>query len=70
MRFTFGDHERLWEVSDEHFTAIRVLMTSCPRLDFAVQEGAGHNVSLSYAARVYHLRALAFADECVRRAAL
>jgi hypothetical protein len=33
-----------------------------------VQRGAGHNVSLSNAARVYHLKALAFAADCLERA--
>ncbi|MGE0879537.1 MAG: alpha/beta hydrolase [Acidimicrobiia bacterium] len=70
VRFSFGDHERLWEISDGHFADLRALLTGCPRVEFAVQEGAGHNVSLSHAARAYHLKALAFADECLLRGAL
>jgi pimeloyl-ACP methyl ester carboxylesterase len=65
VRFTFGDHERLWSLSDEHFAALRNALVSSPRVEVHVQRGAGHNVSLSRAARAYHFKALAFAEECV-----
>jgi pimeloyl-ACP methyl ester carboxylesterase len=65
VRFTFGDHERLWVVSDEAFAELRAVLTGSPRVVIEVQRGAGHNVSLSTAARAYHLKALAFAEECL-----
>jgi pimeloyl-ACP methyl ester carboxylesterase len=65
VRFTFGEHDRLWVVSEEHFDVIRSALPAAPSVAFDVQRGAGHNVSLSWAARAYHLKALAFAEECV-----
>ncbi len=65
VRFTFADHERLWVVSEEHFSALRAVLTKCPRLEITIQRGSGHNISLSKVARVYHVKALAFAEECV-----
>jgi pimeloyl-ACP methyl ester carboxylesterase len=67
VRFTFGEHDRLWLVSDEHFDALRSIFIASPSVTFDVQRGAGHNVSLSNAARVYHLKALAFAADCLER---
>lgn len=65
VRFTFGDHERLWEISDAHFDALRAILPSAPRVECAVQQHAGHNVSLANSARAYHLKVLAFAEECL-----
>jgi pimeloyl-ACP methyl ester carboxylesterase len=65
VRFTFADHERLWVVSEEHFSALRSLLVECPRLEIGIQRGTGHNISLSRVARAYHVKALAFAEECL-----
>jgi hypothetical protein len=43
------------------------MFTAAPRVDARVQAGAGHNISLGWAARAYHLGALAFAEECLAR---
>ncbi|MDI2125179.1 alpha/beta hydrolase [Yinghuangia seranimata] len=45
------------------------LLTHAPRVELHTQPGVGHNLSLHYAARAYHLRVMAFAEECRRRAA-
>ena len=65
VSFTFGDHERLWVLSEDHFADLRAALVRSPRVEVHVQSGAGHNVSLSRAARAYHLRALAFAEVCM-----
>jgi pimeloyl-ACP methyl ester carboxylesterase len=65
VRFTFADHERLWVVSEEHFSALRAVLVKCPRVEVAIQRGTGHNISLSKMARAYHAKALAFAEECI-----
>jgi pimeloyl-ACP methyl ester carboxylesterase len=65
VRITLGEHERLWIVSEEHFEALRALLVSSPRVETDVQPGAGHNISLSRAGRAYHMKALAFAEECI-----
>ena len=68
VRFSFADHERLWAVSQEHFAALRSLLAECPRLEIEIQRGTGHNISLSRVARAYHVKALAFAEECLLNA--
>ena len=68
VRFTFADHERLWVVSEEHFAALRSMLAECPRLEIGIQRGTGHNISLSRVARAYHVKALAFAEECLLNA--
>jgi pimeloyl-ACP methyl ester carboxylesterase len=65
VRMTFAEHDRLWQVSDEHFDDLRAVLTGPSRVDFEVQRDAGHNLSLGWAARSYHLKVLAFAHECV-----
>ncbi|MFF4604054.1 alpha/beta hydrolase [Streptomyces sp. NPDC001339] len=64
MRFTFAEYERWWRHDDATVSAMRRLlaapMTVVDRLPHA-----GHNVSLGWAARSYHLRALGFLEECL-----
>jgi hypothetical protein len=36
-------------------------------VETAVQPGAGHNISLGWAARSYHLEVLSFAERCLLR---
>jgi len=69
VRFTYGDHERLWPTDDDSLRELRALFTSSPRVETFIQQGAGHNVSLSHAAREYHQRALANAATCIEDAA-
>ena len=64
LRITYGDHERLWPIDDASLAELRALFTGSPRVEIAIQPGAGHNVSLSNAAADYHARALAFALTC------
>jgi hypothetical protein len=68
VSFTFGEHERLWQVDDQHFDELRALFVASPRFEVHVQPGAGHNISLSHAGRAYHLRVLAFVEDCLRGA--
>ena len=68
VRFTFGDHERLWSLSEEHFAELRAKLVRSPRVEVHLHRAAGHNLSLGYSARAYHLRVLAFAEECVHDA--
>jgi pimeloyl-ACP methyl ester carboxylesterase len=70
VRFTFGDHERMWPIDDGSLDELRTLFTSSPRVETCIQAGAGHNVSLSHPARAYHERALDHAAECVAEARL
>lgn len=64
VRFTFAEHERWWQHDEGAMTVITDLLTSA-RVSFARQPRAGHNLSLGWAARSYHLRALGFLEECL-----
>jgi hypothetical protein len=69
VRFTFAEHERWWHHDAESLAELRGLLPA-PRVIVDRLPHAGHNVSLGLAARTYHLRALAFFDECLTSCAL
>lgn len=66
VRLTFAEHESLWRHDDEAVAELRSLLAA-PRVVVERLDGAGHNISLGRAARAYHLRALAFLEECLAR---
>jgi pimeloyl-ACP methyl ester carboxylesterase len=68
VRFSLGDHERVWERGPAALTAVAALFTAAPRITWYEQRDAGHNLSLGYTATAYHLSVLAFAEECVTTA--
>ena len=65
VRFTLGEHERVWENGPAALAQIGALFTAAPRVTWHEQVGAGHNLSLGHAAAAYHLGALSFVEECV-----
>lgn len=65
VRFTFAEHEGWWHHGDEDVAALVSHLTAAPRVLVDRLPGAGHNASLGWAARAYHLRALAFLEECL-----
>ncbi|GGV44055.1 alpha/beta hydrolase [Streptomyces spectabilis] len=67
VRFTFAEYEALWHCDAPALARLRAGLRAAPRVSVDRQPGAGHNISLGWAARAYHLRALAFADDCLRR---
>ncbi len=69
VRLTFAEKQELWWHHDEDTVAD--LAAHFASLSAAVdrQPGAGHNISLGWAARTYHLRAFAFFEECLARRA-
>ncbi|MEU0743265.1 PfkB family carbohydrate kinase [Streptomyces sp. NPDC006134] len=69
VRFTFAEHERWWCHGDRDLADLRARFTGAPRVLTERQPSAGHNISLGWAARSYHLRALAFLEDCVTRLA-
>jgi hypothetical protein len=64
VRFTFAEQEQWWRCDE---AAVRELLAplAAPRAVVDRQSHAGHNISLGWAARTYHLRALAFLEECL-----
>ncbi|WP_165035032.1 alpha/beta hydrolase [Candidatus Protofrankia californiensis] len=66
VRWTLADHEYWWDVGETMEAEIRAAFSAAPHFELVQQRGAGHNLSLGWAARSYHLRALSFAEECIR----
>ncbi|MER6217070.1 alpha/beta fold hydrolase [Streptomyces sp. NPDC001674] len=64
VRFTFAEQE-LWWRRDR--TAMEELLTplTWASTEVAVQPHAGHNISLGWASRGYHLRVMAFLEQCL-----
>ncbi|HET6860515.1 MAG TPA: alpha/beta fold hydrolase [Streptomyces sp.] len=64
VRLTFAEHECWWR-SDEAAVEELTSHFGSSRVTVDRQPDAGHNISLGWAARSYHLRALAFLEECL-----
>ncbi|PAZ16845.1 alpha/beta hydrolase [Streptomyces sp. SA15] len=65
VRLTFAEHESWWRHDPDALTDLTAAFTAAPRVTIDRQPAAGHNISLGWAARSYHLRALAFLEECL-----
>ncbi|MET9592080.1 alpha/beta hydrolase [Streptomyces sp. NPDC006516] len=63
VRLTFAQHEAWWRHADADLAELAGLLTAAPRVVLERLPNAGHNISLGWAARPYHLRVLAFLDE-------
>ncbi|MET7649179.1 alpha/beta hydrolase [Streptomyces sp. NPDC005426] len=64
VRFTFAEQEQWWRFDDEALEALRRPLAA-PRTVIDLQPDAGHNLSLGWAARTYHLKALGFLEDCL-----
>ncbi|WP_031476644.1 alpha/beta hydrolase [Streptomyces bicolor] len=65
VRLTFAEYEAWWRHDDDTLAALREQLAGAPRVVVDRLPGAGHNISLGWAARSYHLRALGFLEECL-----
>jgi pimeloyl-ACP methyl ester carboxylesterase len=68
VRFTYGDHERLWPFDDDAFAELRAMLPNSPRVECNIQRGAGHNVSLSRVGGGYHRGVITFFAACLSSA--
>lgn len=68
LRLTFAEHEAWWLHEESDVADLTARLTKAPVVRVERQPGAGHNISLGRAARCYHLRALAFFEECLQSA--
>ncbi|MEU6143271.1 alpha/beta fold hydrolase [Streptomyces sp. NPDC047081] len=66
VRFTFAEHEAWWRRDSSALARLRGRLGAAPRVLIDHQPDAGHNISLGWTARAYHLRALGFAEERLR----
>ncbi|WP_208614617.1 alpha/beta hydrolase [Streptomyces regalis] len=64
VRFTFAEQELWWRFDDEAVEALKAPLSGT-KVTVDHQPYAGHNISLGWAARSYHLRALGFLEECL-----
>lgn len=69
LRLTFAEHEAWWQHGETDLAELTSRLTKAPVVRVEHQPDAGHNISLGRAARSYHLRALAFFEECLQSAA-
>jgi pimeloyl-ACP methyl ester carboxylesterase len=60
-----GQLERLWRNSTEDLADLAGRFTAAPWVQTARPAAAPHNVSISWAARAYHLGLIAFAEQCI-----
>ncbi len=65
VQYTVADHERWWDVRPATLNQFKAMFSASPRIEVCHQAFAGHNISLGWTARAYHLRAMAFASECL-----
>ncbi|WP_020141398.1 alpha/beta hydrolase [Streptomyces sp. 351MFTsu5.1] len=62
VRFTFAEQEQWWLFDDDAVAALREPLAA-PVVAVDRQPDAGHNISLGWAARAYHLKALGFLED-------
>ncbi|WP_280507208.1 alpha/beta hydrolase [Nocardia flavorosea] len=65
VRYTLGEHERVWRNDPAEMAAVGALFTAAGRVVVNRQPNTGHNISLGRTAPAYHLSVLAFAEECL-----
>ena len=63
MQVTWAEHDATLAGDRATLQELGGLFTASPRVDLVWQLRSGHNISLDYLARPYHLRAIAFFDE-------
>ncbi|MGP2441529.1 alpha/beta hydrolase [Streptomyces sp. JW3] len=64
VHITLAEYEQVWLNGPEGLADLASVFTRAPRLVLHEQAGAGHNTSVSRTALAYHLRVLAFVEEC------
>jgi pimeloyl-ACP methyl ester carboxylesterase len=65
LRLTFAEFEGWWRHDETAVADLTARLVAVPRVLAERQPDAGHNISLGWAARSYHLRALAFLEDCL-----
>ncbi|WOT32728.1 alpha/beta hydrolase [Streptomyces coeruleorubidus] len=68
VRLTFAEHEAWWHHDDDAIADLTAGLSAAPRIVVDRLPHAGHNISLGWTARAYHLKALAFVEECLAHA--
>ncbi|MET9520699.1 alpha/beta fold hydrolase [Streptomyces sp. NPDC002994] len=69
VRLTFAECELWWHHDEDTVADLAAQFDAAPSVGVDRQPGAGHNISLGWAARTYHLRAFAYFEDCLARRA-
>ena len=64
VRFTFAEHEKVWESGPDAQRAIRGIFTATDSFTSNDQLQAGHNLSLGFSAAEYHRSVFSFVNDC------
>lgn len=67
VRVTVAEHEAVWRSDPAAAEAMTGLFDGSPWAHADHQKASGHNLSIGRVARAYHLKLLAFVEECVVR---
>ncbi|MGW7386861.1 alpha/beta hydrolase [Streptomyces sp. NPDC054794] len=65
VRFTFAEYEGWWRHDPPVLAGLRKQLSGSSMVVTEHQPNAGHNISLGWTARAYHLRALGFLEDCL-----
>ncbi|MEU9272606.1 alpha/beta hydrolase [Streptomyces sp. NPDC048251] len=65
VRYSLAEHEAWWRSGVESSRSVAALFKDSPLVETAVERSSGHNISLGFTARAYHLRVLAFTEQCL-----
>jgi pimeloyl-ACP methyl ester carboxylesterase len=65
VQFTAAELELMQATGNEVLDEVRTLLSSCPHKSVHLQRRSGHNASTHKIAAAYHLRAIAFFEECI-----
>ncbi|MEZ0383305.1 alpha/beta hydrolase [Mycobacterium sp. pW045] len=64
VRFTFAEHEKIWQADPAAQRDIRDIFTAAPSFTPNQQAGSGHNLSVGFGAEDYHRSVLSFVEKC------
>ncbi|MET8976555.1 alpha/beta fold hydrolase [Streptomyces sp. NPDC004539] len=64
VHITLAEYEQVWLNGPEGLADLASVFTGSPRVVRHEQAGAGHNTSVGRTSLAYHLRVLAFVEEC------
>ncbi|RRR47556.1 alpha/beta fold hydrolase [Mycolicibacter terrae] len=64
VRFTFAEHERIWQSDSAAQREIREIFTATPNFTSNEEPGSGHNLSVGFGAQRYHRSVLSFVEDC------
>lgn len=65
VRYVVGDHERWWRPAREDLEDVASRFTASPRVIVDAQFRGGHNLSRGRSSTAYHLKVMAFVEECI-----